>query len=100
VGVIHDAYIFVVFFSRIRALIVFGMKRKQIAGALVGVIVAALGLLWFLQGAGILHLCPVLCITDCECLTSASPFWEAAGAIVFVIGIVIVGVSVRRVRTL
>ena len=75
------------------------MKRKQLAAALVGVIVALLGLLWFLQGAGILRLCPVLCVMDCECLMSGSQFWEAAGAIVFIIGIMIVGVSVRRVGT-
>ncbi len=73
------------------------MKRKQLAAALVGVIVALLGLLWFLQGAGILLLCPVLCFVDCECVTGGSPFWEAVGAIAFIIGIIIVGVSVGRV---
>jgi hypothetical protein len=73
------------------------MKRKQLAAALVGVIVTLLGLLWFLQGAGILLLCPVLCFVDCECVTGGSPFWEAVGAIAFIIGIIIVGVSVRRV---
>ena len=75
------------------------MKRKQLAASLVGVIVALLGLLWFLQGAGILRLCPVLCITDCGCVTSGSQFWEATGAIAFIIGITIVGVGVRRVGT-
>lgn len=75
------------------------MKRKQLAAALVGVIVALLGLLWLLQGAAILQLCPVLCVMDCECVTSGSQFWEATGAIAFIIGIMIVGVSVRRVGT-
>ena len=75
------------------------MKRKQLAAALVGVIVALLGLLWFLQDAGILRLCPVLCVMDCECLMSGSQFWEATGAIVTIVGILIVGVSVRRVGT-
>lgn len=75
------------------------MKRKRLAAAVVGVIVALLGLLWFLQGAGILLLCPVLCFVDCECVMSGSPFWEAAGAIAFVIGITILGVSVRRLGT-
>ena len=74
-------------------------ETKKLAAALVGIIVALLGLVWFLQGAGILHLCPVLCVMDCECVTSGSQFWEAAGAIAFIIGIIIVGVSVRRVRT-
>jgi hypothetical protein len=44
-------------------------------------------------------MCPVFCVTDCECLTSGSPFWEATGAIVFIIGIIIIGVSVRGVET-
>jgi hypothetical protein len=68
-------------------------KRKQLAAGLVGVIVALLGLLWFLQGTGILLLCPVLCFVDCECVMGGSLFWEAVGAIAFIIGIIIVGVS-------
>ena len=75
------------------------MKRKQLAAALVGVIMALLGLLWLLQGAAIVQLCPVLCFVDCECVTSGSPFWEATGAISFIIGIMIVGVSFRRAPT-
>jgi hypothetical protein len=73
------------------------MKRKQLMAALVGIIVALLGLLWFLQGAGIIRMCPVLCVMDCECITGGSLFWEATGAIAFIIGIVIIGLSVRRV---
>jgi hypothetical protein len=75
------------------------MKRKQLAAAVVGVIVALLGLLWFLQGAAIVHQCPVLCFVDCECVTSGSQFWEAAGAIAFIVGIMVVGVSLRRAGT-
>ena len=73
-------------------------EKNTLAAGLVGVIVALLGLLWFLQGTGILLLCPVLCFVDCECVMAGSPFWEAVGAIAFIIGIVIVGVSVRRLR--
>ena len=75
------------------------MKRGQLVVGLVGVIMALLGLLWFLQGAAILRLCPVLCIIDCECITSGSQFWEAVGGVVFIAGIMIVGVSVRRAGT-
>ena len=75
------------------------MKRKLLAAALVGVIMALLGLMWFLQGAGILLLCPVLCVMDCECVTGGSPFWEAAGPITSVIGIVIIIVSIRHAGT-
>lgn len=75
------------------------MKRKQLTVALVGVITTLLGLLWLLQGAGILRVCPVLCFVDCECITGGSEFWEAAGAIAFIVGIMIVGISVRHVGT-
>ncbi len=69
------------------------MKRKQLAIALVGFFVALLGLLWFLQGTAILHLCPVLCVTNCECVTSESQFWEAVGVVALIIGITIIGVT-------
>lgn len=72
-------------------------KRKQLMAVLAGVIVALLGFLWFLQGAGIIQVCPVLCFMDCECVTGGSLFWEVAGAIAFIIGIVIIGLSVRGV---
>ena len=70
------------------------MKRKFLVTALVGIIVTLLGLLWFLQGTGFLELCPVLCFADCDCIRGGSPFWEAAGAITFIIGLVIIGISV------
>ena len=73
------------------------LKKTAVTGA--GVITALLGLMWFLQGAGILLLCPVLCFADCGCITGGSPFWEATGAIAFVMGIVIVGVGIGRNRT-
>jgi hypothetical protein len=57
--------------------------------ALLGVIVALLGLVWLLQGASVLP----------GSVMSGSQFWEVAGAIVFIVGIVIVAVSVRRVGT-
>ena len=74
------------------------VKWKQFGAALVGVIVATIGLLWFLQGAAVVRMCPVLCFTDCECVLGGSLFWEAVGAIVAIIGIGIVTVSARLPR--
>ncbi len=71
------------------------MKIKQLAIVIVGVIVTLLGLLWFLQGVGILQLCPVLCFTDCKCITGGSLFWEIVGAIAFVIGIIFIALSLK-----
>ena len=74
------------------------MKRKQLAVALVGSFVALLGLLWFLQGAAILRLCSVLCVANCECVTSGSEFWEEVGVITLIGGITIISVVVWRER--
>lgn len=63
------------------------MKRRQLVAAFVGVIVALLGLVWFLQGASVLP----------GSVMSGSLFWEVAGAIAFLVGIVIVAISVRHV---
>jgi len=75
------------------------MKPIRIAGTISGVIVALLGLLWLLQGAGLLRLCPILCFADCECVTGGSLFWAIVGAITFIIGAIVAGLSVLRLRS-
>ncbi|WP_250986141.1 hypothetical protein [Methanoculleus oceani] len=42
---------------------------------------------------------PILCIANCEEVVGPSPFWAAAGAIAFIIGAIVVAVSVRRAKT-
>jgi hypothetical protein len=75
------------------------MKGKQIAGALIGIFIAFLGLLWSLQGTGVLQIRPILCVTNCEEIVGVSPVWAIAGAIAFILGIIIIVLSVRGVRT-
>jgi len=74
------------------------MKRnlKKFALAFVGIIAILLGLLWFLQGAAIIQMCPILCFADCECLTGGSLSWEIIGLIVLLIGIGVVYLGLRR----
>lgn len=72
------------------------MDLKRIVGAVVGVVLAMLGLLWFLQGTGLVRICPVLCFADCECVEGGSLFWMVAGAIAFAIGAILTWFSVRR----
>jgi len=72
------------------------MNVKEVVGALIGAFVAFLGLLWFLQGTGILRMRPILCIANCEEVVGPSLTWAVAGAVAFIIGIVVVAVSVRR----
>jgi len=55
-----------------------------------GIILLLLGLLWFIQGIGIIKMCPILCFADCECITGGSLSWTVIGAIAFIVGILIV----------
>ena len=60
-----------------------GMKRR--AFALVGAIMILFGAVWFLQGAGVLP----------GSVMSGSQFWEMAGAVTVVVGLVIVDYCLR-----
>jgi hypothetical protein len=72
------------------------MDLKQVVGAIVGLVLAMLGVLWFPQGTGVVRICPVLCFADCECVEGGSLFWEVAGAIAFAVGVLLAWVSLRR----
>jgi hypothetical protein len=72
------------------------MNSKQIAGALIGGFIAILGLLWSLQGIGILKIRPLLCVANCEEIVGGSRLWAVIGAITFITGIVICNLSMRR----
>jgi len=63
------------------------MKRK--AFSVVGIIVAALGLIWLLQGAGVLS----------GSVMTGSEFWEVVGAITFMVGLVIIPYSLKTSST-
>jgi hypothetical protein len=76
------------------------MKFIYFSGILVGGFIAFLGLLWFLQGTGIIHLRPVLCVTNCEELVGTSLTWAIAGAVAFIIGSIIAAISAKRFRML
>jgi len=49
------------------------MRLIRIVGVLVGAFIAALGLLWFLQGMAIIEMRPILCVADCEPIVGGSP---------------------------
>jgi hypothetical protein len=72
------------------------MNPKRVVGAIVGIVLAMLGLLRFLQGTGVVRMCPLFCFVDCECVEGGSLFWGIAGALTFAIGVVLVWVSVLR----
>jgi hypothetical protein len=59
------------------------MKRRAVP--IVGAIMALFGLVWCLQGAGLLL----------GSVMSGSQFWEIAGALTFIVGIVIVAYGLK-----
>ncbi len=59
------------------------MKRRVFS--IVGAIIALFGLVWFLQGAGVLP----------GSVMTGSQFWETAGAVTLIIGIVIVAYCLK-----
>jgi hypothetical protein len=54
----------------------------------IGLIFTLLGLLWFLQGIGVLNMAPILCFADCEPVVGGSPVWAIVGALFFVAGLI------------
>jgi len=72
------------------------MNKKLIAGIGLGIIAMLLGVLWFLQGIGVVHLRPILCFADCKPLTGKSPEWQVTGTIAFVVGAIVAGACARR----
>jgi len=68
---------------------------KKIVTGIIGVIASLLGSLWFLQGADIVHLNPILCFSNCEVITGGSTFWEVIGVVVLIIGIIMIFNSIK-----
>ena len=52
----------------------------------VGGLAAALGGLWLLQGIGVVHLNPVLCVAGCQPVRGPSLGWALAGLAMLLIG--------------
>ena len=61
-----------------------------------GVIGLLLGGLWLLQGLGLVHLQPVLCVAECAPLQGPSPAWAVTGALTAAAGGLAIFFSLRR----
>jgi len=66
------------------------MNKKQIIAIIFGIIISLLGLLWFLQGSGLVHIKPILCFADCQPITGKSLQWQIMGAVAFVFGALVI----------
>jgi ABC-type xylose transport system permease subunit len=69
--------------------------QQVFAGMLV-----ALGVLWSLQGAGVVHVKPILCVADCTELQGASGQWLATGIGAVAVGLVLWYLARRRAKKL
>jgi hypothetical protein len=74
------------------------MKARNVAATTIGAVLALLGLLWFLQGADLVHVQPILCVADCEPPTSGSTGWMIAGAVAIVAGTLLIWATARPAR--
>jgi hypothetical protein len=59
-------------------------------------VLIALGALWSLQGAGVVHVKPILCVADCTELQGASGQWLATGIGTIALGLVLWYLARRR----
>lgn len=63
-----------------------------------GVLLVALGALWALQGADLVHVKPVACVADCAELQGPSPTWLIAGLATLAVGAGLIVLARRRKR--
>ncbi|MBV9002679.1 MAG: hypothetical protein JO304_26730 [Solirubrobacterales bacterium] len=71
------------------------VSKRRVVLIVIGVALALLGLLWFLQGAGAVHIRPILCVSNCRPV-ARSTGWLIAGVIAGITGIVIVLTSAKK----
>ena len=64
------------------------------------VVFIALGALWALQGAGIVHIKPILCVADCTELQGASGQWLLTGIGAIAVGTALWYLARRRAKKL
>ena len=73
------------------------VSKRWVVLLVVGVALALLGVLWFLQGAGAVHVRPILCVSNCKPVTK-SVGWLIAGVVACMAGIAITSRSARHLR--
>ena len=74
------------------------MNWRTMTSLVAGVALMLLGSLWLLQGAGLVHVRPLLCVTNCRPVTGGSAAWLAAGIVAFVIGLLLTASGTRHLH--
>jgi len=74
------------------------MNKAALATTATGVVVLALGVLWVLQGADLIHVRPVLCVSACKAITGGSAAWFVIGIVSTLIGAAMIVAGTRRLH--
>jgi hypothetical protein len=74
------------------------LRIKRIAFHFAGAVLVLLGTLWFLQGADIIRIDPVLCVAKCEPIAGPQPAWLATGLVAFFVGALLIAVGIISKR--
>lgn len=70
---------------------------RRLAPGLIGLVLAPLGLFWALQGAGLMHVRPILCFSHCTPVTKSAT-WLLVGVITCAVGSALAARSTRHLR--
>jgi hypothetical protein len=70
--------------------------NKHAIGTVVGAILVGLGLLWTLQGGDVVHVRPVLCVSNCKPITGGSTGWLVIGLLAILAGIALIVANARH----
>lgn len=74
------------------------MSWRNITLLLAGVVLTGLGGLWFLQGADVVHIRPILCAAECKPVTGGSAAWMIAGLIALLVGLAGIATGARHLH--
>lgn len=61
-----------------------------------GIVCALLGGFWLLQGLGLVHVWPILCVADCAPVEGGSQSWAIIGLVVLMAGAAMIVYSFKR----
>ena len=76
-----------------------GVRRRSwlaVVMLIVGCVLAGLGALWTLQGAGAVHLRPILCVSNCTPVTGFTTSWLVTGLVSLAGGGTLIVLGLRR----
>ena len=65
---------------------------------ILAVLAIPLGVLWLLQGLGLVVMDPILCFVNCTPIVGPVATWTIAGSISLALGLLALGLALRRLR--